>query len=483
VHSRRQLAGLGAVLLWTLALPAAGDDVGELGGFGEEDEEFSVEIPPEEEREPVVPQRWWDLDGSVAISTSWNYLSHRSAAPPPNGTDYTGLSRLRTRLNLQLDLELPRDFEIRVSPYIWYDFNYLIHGIGSYTERVIDEYEWEGDFQDSYLQGPILEDLDVKIGRQVVNWGRSDSLRVLDVLNPLDNREPGRADIEDLRWAIGMLKLDYYLGPWTFTGIAIPEMRFDDLPPVGSDFNPLPSQQLNPRTEEPNSFEDWEFAARIGGIFEGWDVSFHFAYIYQDLPSLRVVPVGPGSPLGLIQKHSRLFMAGAGGNYTMGPWLFKAEAAWFDGIRVTRCEPQPCEVPPFTLTTDPDRFQRFDGMLGVEYYGFSETTIAIEVVDRHLFGHDDLVVGFPTFQREDSTSYAIRYTADWLNARLQTTVLAILQGYKVQDGAVIRAQADYTLRDGLVLTGGILIFEAGDLPPLSDWGSNDRVFVDVKWSF
>ena len=62
-------------------------------------------------------------------------------------------------------------------------------------------------------------------------------------------------------------------------------------------------------------------------------------------------------------------------------------------------------------------------------------------------------------------------------------MLAVLFGYEVQDGASVRLQGDYTIRDGLVLTAGMLIFAEGDLPPLSDWGDNDRVFVDLKWSF
>lgn len=482
---RRRRAALSALLLWALAPAVRADDDPDLGGF-EVDEEFDAEV---DTSEPLVTERWWDIDGSLALSTSWNYLAHRSVAPRPDGAPYTGLSRLRTRLNLQLDFELPRDFEVRLSPYVWYDFSYIIRGISKFTDQVIDDYEWEFDFQDSYIQGPLHESLDVKIGRQVVNWGRSDSVRVLDILNPLDNREPGRADIEDLRWAVAMAKLDYYRGPWTFTAVAIPEMRFDDLPPVGSDFNPLP---LNPiRTKRPNSFKNWEFAGRIDGIFEGWDFSVQGAWFFEDIPRLHC----PTSSCGLdprpdvlfevLLEHERLTMVGAGANYTFGSWLVKGEIAWLDGFRYTTCEPQPCD-PVFggsRFLTDADGSWRLDAMLGLEYYGISETTIAVEVVNRYLDDHDNLVLSFPTLLRENSTTYAIRWTADWLNARLQTTVLALLFGYKVQDGVVLRFQGAYTLRDGLVVTAGMLIFEGGKLPPLDSYDSNDRVFVDIKWSF
>jgi len=481
--------GLGALLLLA-ALPATGDDEGDLGGFEDDEGSSSLggfddfdEPATDDNDDPLVQDRWWDLDGSISISNDWNFRPHNSAAPFPEGTSYLGLSRLRTRLNVQLDLELPWDFELRVSPYIWYDFTYLIRGISNFTQQVIDKYEWEGDFQDSYIQGPLLDNLDIKIGRQVVNWGRSDSLRVLDILNPLDNRTPGRADIEDLRWAVGMLKLDYYVGPWTVTAVAIPEMRFDDLPAVGNDFNPSPIPL--PPKNKPNNFRDWEFAGRIRGIFEGWDLSVQAAWYFEDIPRLACDPVP--SPCNVVNEarfnYDRLTQVGAGANYIWGSWLFKGEAAWLDGFQFSEVDLVVPGFGPVLIKTDRDKTSRFDGMLGVEYYGFSENTISIEAVNRYIFDHADVVFGFPVFQRENQTSYAIRWTADWRNARLQTTVLAILFGWKVQDGAVIRLQANYTIRDGLVATVGVLLFDEGELPPLDTYGKNDRVFLDLKWSF
>jgi hypothetical protein len=302
-----------------------------------------------------------------------------------------------------------------------------------------------------------------------VNWGRSDSLRVLDVLNPLDQREPARADIEDLARSVGMAKVDWYVDRnWTVTGIAIPEIRFSDVPSFGSDFNPSPFPP--PGEHSPDDFEHWEGAASVRGIFEGWDVSFHYAYIYDDLPSLRVV--GFADPMMMIpifkQVHNRLHLGGMGGNYTFGSWLLKGEIAYIDG---------------FEFAFESGDRGRLDAMLGIEYYGIAESTFALEIVERHLFGHSIPINEAPNFVRKDSVDYALRWTADWMNARLTTTVLAILLGYKVQDGAIIRASGEYEISDGLALTAGILMFQAGDNPPVTAWGLNDRVFIDLKYSF
>jgi hypothetical protein len=179
--------------------------------------------------------------------------------------------------------------------------------------------------------------------------------------------------------------------------------------------------------------------------------------------------------------YDRILLAGVGGNYTFGSWLFKAEAAWLYGFEYTFLDDTiPGPIPRLDIT---DKKSRLDVMGGVEYYGFNETTLALEIVNRHSFDYEGPVLSLPTFLRENSVEYAFRYTADWMNARLSTTLLAIIFGWKAQDGAVLRAQGSYTFRDGLVGTLGLLIYQDGDLPPLNLWGNNDRVFIDLKYSF
>lgn len=450
-------------LLALAPLATADDgDVGDMGGF-EDDEpagEYEFDTTSTEEAD-----RWWNIDGSVGVSTSINWNRHRSAT----GTDFSDLQRLRLRLNLQLDARLPYDWKFRASPHIWYDFAYAIQGFSNYTNNVINDYEWEGEFQDTYLEGPLLPGLDLKIGRQVVNWGRSEQLRVLDVLNPLDQREPARADIEDLLRSVGMAKLDWTVNSnWTVTGIAIPEIRFSDLPSFGSDFNPQgfgpPAPIFN--EQSPDDFENWEAAAAVRGIFEGWDISFHYAYFFDDNPVARPLIFQLGAPVKFV--HPRLHLFGAGGNYTFGSWLIKGELVYIEGLQ---------------YTGDNDHRGRIDALFGIEYYGISENTFAFEVTERHVIGHNAFIRAAPNFVRQDKIDYALRWSADWMNARLTTTVVGVLLGHKFQDGAIIRAQADYDFMDGLTGTIGILMFQAGTFPPINRFASNDRVFIDIKYSF
>ncbi|MEZ4215349.1 MAG: DUF1302 family protein [Myxococcota bacterium] len=446
----------GAAVLVALASGARADDMDDvLGGFEDgDDDAFAVDEAALDDE----TARWWDVSGSVELSGSVNYRRHRS----DTGTDYGGLQRLRLRGNLALEVDVPeapwlRDGKVRVEGFGFYDPAYAINGRSDYTERVLDLYELDGEVGEAWIQAKVHDRIDVKLGRQVVIWGRSETLRVLDVLNPLDNREPGRVDIEDLRRPLGMLKVDGYAGDWSLTAIAIPEIRFDRSPVVGSDFYP---GTVELREVKPEDFEDGELAARLLGIFPGWDVSLHAAWFWNDLAR---VDAATGQLV-----HDRLWMVGSGGNYTVGSWLLKYELAFLDGLGFAAAD---------------DEKQRIDALVGVEYYGFTDTTIVFEIANRHLFGHEPAMRAAPDFAREDQQELALRITRNFWHDTLHVTLLGYALDVDPSDGSVVRLDVSYDVRDALTVGLGILLFQDSPDGFLDGYGRNDRLLFSAKWSF
>ena len=472
-----------------------GDD--DLGGFESDDDDFGGFESDDgvlggfDNGEParvMPPERFWALTGSAGLGASINYLDHES----DTGTQYQGLARLRSRLNLQLDIDLPAGWRGRIAGFGFYDWAYLANGRHRYTSEVLDVYEWEVDFQEVWVQGSLAQPLDLKIGRQIVNWGRSDTLRVLDVLNPLDNREPGLTDIEDLRRPVMMVRVDAFYRAWSLSLIAIPEIRFSKNPPVGSDFAPVFSSLgtlasfVAPEIVPSESFDNTGWAAALGGVFSGWDISFHFARIWADTVHLRPVLSGPIPGVGTELRHSRFTLVGAGANYTIGSWLAKTELAWLDGLDYTTSTPTtiPTAMGPITvqIPTGTTRKSRLDFMIGVEYYGFTDTNIVVEVANRHIFGfREDMRPNFGV--EENSLETAVRITRNFMNDRFSATLVAIAFGNHAQEGSVVRFDLRYDLKDALVLGGGILLFQDGDRIPFDTIFRNDRLFIELKYSF
>ncbi len=484
---RRRLWGclcaglLAALLCGFVAMPALAADAAEidevLAGFDDEedadlqeilegfDEEDGLEAA-EAEDEP--DSSFWRLSGELFLGSSYNLRSHR---PPPGSAQYSGLSRLRLELDLELDLELPRSWKARIAGRGFYDFAYRIHGRSNYTDEVLDLYQWEAEFTEVYLQGSLLRDLDLKVGRQVVNWGTGETFRVVDVLNPLDNREPGLVDIEDLRLPVVMTKLDYYFGDWDLSLIAVHERRLNEDPVFGSDFFPPELGLGLPDREPAQTLGNTEWAVALRGVFEGWDLGFFAARYYEDTPRVEFpgFEVVRGAVVPLPTRHSRITLLGATSNLALGDWLLRGEVAHRDGLEYFHRSGR--------------KTSRLDVLLGVDYSGFTDTLIAVDLVNRRVHGWQNSFLDTPDFTRRNSVEMAFRIQRDFLRDTLHVTLLAVGFGKKIEDGGVVRLGVDYDLLDALSVGGGVLLFESGDLPPLSAFGPNDRVYFETRYSF
>jgi len=438
----------------------AEDDI--LKGFDDDSKKTKPEVPPKLQKDEVKPSIF-SLNGDVKLGASYNFAHDK---PQGNETDWRGLSRLRGELHLELNAKFSKLWQARLSGKGAYDFAYTIHGRDEFTDDVVDNYEKELELGETYIQGSLTKSFDVKIGRQIVVWGKSDNIRVTDVLNPLDMREPGLTDIEDLRLPVTMSRFDYYIGDWSLTGITIHEIRFNKNPEFGSDF--YPSLTPPPHEDKPDSGgKNTEYAAAINGIFGGWDVSFYWADYYNDMPHMEIIFTG--LPPQIEWKHARLKMVGAAFNAAVGNWLLKTEAAYIDGFEF--------------FNSLEKEYSRIDVLAGIEYSGFTDTTVSLEAVNRHINDFDDVLELPPDKAQKDEFQWVVRLTRNFLNETLDLTLLASTFGGTGQDGAFQRLSAEYDITDAIEIEGGLVFYKSGDLARFRNIGDNDRLFCQIKYSF
>jgi hypothetical protein len=412
------------------------------------------------------------MGGTARIRAFYNYAKD---PPERTETDWRGVSSLRGDFLVEVDSKLGESWQAKLSLWGYYDAVYDIRGYDEYTDDVIDTYVKDLELRDTYVQGRLLPSLDIKAGRQIVVWGKSDNLRVCDVLNPLYLREVGMTDIRDLRLPVTMARLDYYWSNWNISGMAIPEIRFNDMPVYGGDYyfqeGPLPEEAV-----PADGIENMEYAVALNGIFSGWDIAFYYADIYDDAPYLYLESmdlVAPGPPPvyqpTLILKHARLDMFGAAYNLALGNWLIKAEAAYFQGLMY--------------FNTPDETYSRTDILAGVEYSGFRDITIGVEALNRHLHDYDEALEDPPTAVKQNEPQYAARLTKDWLNDTLTLTLLASAYGVDFLSGSFERIALEYDLTDNFIVNGGLVVYQSGDKPEFENIGDSDRIFLELKYSF
>lgn len=448
------------------------EDMDVLNGF---DDTFEAPPAPSDSTAPPLPETipgvsylspilsYLTIDGYFKISSSFNFAHNK---PQPEQTDWRGLSRLRTELQLDLDIDLPKEWKARVGGKGFYDFAFRINGKDDYTDDVIDTYESEIEFREVYLLGSIGKHIDVKLGRQIVVWGKSDTIRVTDVINPLDIREPAMTDIEDLRLPLTMTRIDYYVGDFNISAMAIHEIRFNKNPAFGSDFYPFPVPPP-PENKPDSTLENTEYALAVNGIFSGWDFSAYYADFYNDEARFETIVLSPFPAFRL--EHDRLQMIGTTANVALGNWLLKAETAYIHGFQFVQ-KPE-------------EKFDRIDMLVGFEYSGFSETTITVEAVNRHFNEFKSILEQPPNMAQEDQFQSVFRLYKTFVNETISLTILASLYGLTGDDGAFERYTIEYDINDSTSALLGIVTYQSGDLPEMQNIGKNDRVLVEAKYSF
>ena len=401
-----------------------------LSGFDDEDES-----PHENSTQKVDEVK--NYRGSFTQSINYSYKD-KAKAP------HKGLTSFKSRLFLEYKKDLSDDFKLKANGVAFYDWVYVLRDSDRYTIEEKHSLKSEIELYDLYIDGKLNENLDLRIGRQVVVWGRSDNIRVTDVINPLDLRKPGMVDIEDLRLPLGIVKFDYYVGDWDISPLVIVEQRANKTPPFGSQFYPSPTKL--PSQTMPNKTT---YALKIGGEFSGYDIDFYFA----DL----ILPDEFGLPQ---YKREKSKMYGFAFNYIVGSWLFKGELAKKSDLKFVGLN---------------GTYKKVDGLIGIEYNGIKETKISYDFAKR-TFDKSSILFEKNIYQ------HAFRISSDFVNATLHANYLLSLYGKNANKGGFQRAWIKYDIKDALSTNIGVVDYIGGS-NKMDKFKNNDMIFADIVYSF
>jgi hypothetical protein len=423
----------------------------------------------------LQPPEWLHLSGWLQQRTIYNYAYPK---PEPDETDHRGFSSLRVEFAPAVELKLAADWKARISGRLRYEPIFAVEGSDNYSSLYVDDRETEAELWDAYVEGALSKGLSIRAGRQIVVWGTSESLRITDVLNPLDYREPGVTDIENMRLPLAMTRLDYTWRQLTFSGIAIHEFRASQLPVWGSDFF-FADEPLPPTYEPDDSLENTGYAFSLTANLTGWDFSLYFADKYTDMPYL-IMASGPlivqqqsDEPFVLPPTYenwySRLRMYGAATTVAIKKWLIKSEAAYIQGNRFFN-------VP----NVEKDLLS---ALVGLEYIGFKNTTITLEYSTQHIFDYEEEMKEYPDMVEENENQTALRIMRDFRHDTVHLLATVVAMNDTGDDGWLARIQAEYDWTDDLSITLGGVVYGAAADGKFVDIEDNDRLFLLVRYKF
>jgi len=180
--------------------------------------------------------------------------------------------------------------------------------------------------QSSQFKGRLLEgygnfyfgNIDVRIGKQNIVWGRADALNPTDVLTPKDFTLLSAKDEEERRIGTAAFKANYYNGNYTLSMIWLPIFNPTTLPLSGA-----PGFQLTQNKRSQGEWTHQGFAVKLdqtGGEMD-WSLSYYYG--------LDLFPIGiPLSLTQIVLEHNRIHMVGADFARNFGRFGVRGEGAY-----------------------------------------------------------------------------------------------------------------------------------------------------------
>lgn len=411
----------------------------------------------------------------------------------------------RNRIRAELKYTLPQDDAAGV-PGLKTSRTYLIlSGDSDYLwfgpNESQDDYDLE--IYEAYLnwgKGP----LQLRLGKQLVRWGKTDGISPLDAVNTQDFRLFTLPDFEERKLPNWLIRARLFLEAATLEGVYIPffreskidffgtdwayfrhmkqDIRDSDLPP---DFKAYFADIRVDEDEPVDTLENGSLGARVTTTLADVDIGLSYLYGYDPRPHVASFPVknfslggsldpenlsqNPGgivlTPEDIQTEYLRSQMAGLEFETTAGDFGLRGEAAYFDAR---------------TFLTDSLTSvgrDSFFWVLGLDYLGKQDWYANVQVVHQHVFDHTEDILYF----EQDNLGVTWELSREFFRGRTEVGLEGL---YFLSDGS-------YTVNPWLrveVMTAvdaeiGLNLFGGDGDTLLGQYDSSDQAYLRLKYSF
>jgi hypothetical protein len=349
---------------------------------------------------------------------------------------------------------------------------------------------WRLEMYEAYvdLYGLMLDDMDVRIGKQRIAWGTADKLNVVDNLNPDDFE-----DILDLGRKIPTtaVRVDYYPGDFTVTGVVVPVFTPARSPSsswqVPASFPLPPELSLGTLTDEVTLPDERpqdtaSIGLRIRRELLGYDCSVSYVYGPDDWPLPSAVNMTPADTPGTVDIHTTLEypkqqvvgMDIAGAVEDVGVW---AECALFLPAEATYTAVTAPGDTSLHLALSDDPYVKY--VVGGDY-----------TFRNGLYVNAQYLHGFFTDRGPDGLEdyFLVALERDFLHGDLRARLAFAAEIADFGDVANRSAffggpELTYYPTDSAEIAAGALLLEGDSSTQFGQFSDNDEAYVKVRYSF
>lgn len=385
----------------------------------------------------------WQLDGKLQTGI-WS----STRALDSHEVIFPATMALKGKVSLSDDLKIFADGRVGGADYFAYEKNAV-------TREFYLDY--------------TAENWDVRLGKQLLPWGRADRINPTDSLTSRDYRWLAPEE-EDSRFGNTGIRYNYHLNDYTLTGVWLPSMSSTRIP-LGTQYQSLV------QIKQPDNLDN--FAIKLDYAGTGLDASLSFYSGVDTAPTLETNN-SPAQPYALLNRRIQRY--GGDVAYGIGSYTLRAEMA-------------------YTQTGKSDsefsgkKYDYFQSVVGIERQFAESLNVNLQVVwqsafDWHGSGYwqlpdqQQLTVFQQIINQQPAQDYfgiAYRVSEKFLNDTLELEVSGL--GLSQNQGSLTRPRIRYQASDNWNVAVGGDYYEGTDNSIFGRLKDNKTVFVETSYSF
>ncbi len=416
----------------------------------------------------------FELSGKI-LNDSRIFIDKGSYEEDSTGEFNKSISRL------ELDLQRIDEEGFSLFSRIWVTYDHLdsfssqTHGTSDSTDDKKLVYD-EIDLREAYVTanyGP----LEIKAGQMTLNWGRTDEINPIDVVNPEDITEFYTIEKMERKMPILLLNCLLYLGDFTLQAALIPFFEPTVLPDRGPWAQKMLIEFKNNFPDIYNSLdfddregagkrdiENAETAVRLTGLLGSLDIGLVFFYGYNDQPAIKID--FPNQMYEVIYKKFHGY--GIDFAYSIEGYGFRGEFFYRDRVLYSYQQS--------IFNIDNHESADFQSVVGVDKIFGDNLLILLQVMYNRILDYkedmimdEEVIMGMGTIQdkffREE---LAIAFDCYY--------------GFKDKDW-MIGPRIEYSLTDNLKVKATGFIVDGPEDADLGQFKNNDMVTLLISYNF
>jgi hypothetical protein len=312
-------------------------------------------------------------------------------------------------------------------------------------------------------------DWDVRLGKQILPWGRADRINPTDSLTSRDYRWLAPEE-EDSRFGNTGIRYNYHLSDYTLTGVWLPSMSTTRIP-LGTPY------QSFVEIKQPNNLDN--FAIKLDYTGAAIDAALSFYSGVDTSPTLESNP-SIAKPYALLNRRIQRY--GGDMAYGMGTYTLRAEVAYTQ-----------------TGKTDNEfsgkKYNYVQSVMGIEKQFANSMNINLQVVwqsalDWHGAGYwqspiqQQLTVFEQIINQQPTENYfgvAYRASKKYFNDTLELEISGL--GLSQNQGLMTRPRVRYQISDEWTVAVGGDYYDGQTNSIFGRLKGNNTMFIETNYNF